>query len=202
MDKRSEKTLDSIYIAFTELINTKDYDDITIQDILNESNIGRSTFYTHFKTKNDLLLSISQNIFDHVFSHSLQEEKSHDFSKDYFFDYKHLLTHILYHIRDEKDLIRGVLTSKGNSLFLEGFKANLTKFVNSYYNNYPYDETNNIPIELKKEILVENFITLIKYWIKDDFNESPEILTEYFISLLYTKPLNNEQKWIFNSLYE
>ena len=68
MDKRTEKTLDAIYDAFTILINTKDYDDITIQDILDKSNIGRSTFYTHFKTKNDLLLKISQDIFEHVFS--------------------------------------------------------------------------------------------------------------------------------------
>jgi AcrR family transcriptional regulator len=190
MDKRSEKTLESIFLAFSKLINTKDYDDITIQDILDESKIGRSTFYTHFKTKNDLLLNISQHIFDHVFSHSLQEEKSHDFSKDYFFDYKHLLTHILYHIRDEKDLIKGVLLSKGNGLFLEGFKSNLIKFTNSYYNNYPYDEVNNIPLELKKEILIENFITIIKYWIKNNFSESPELITEYFISLIYTKKLN------------
>ena len=82
MDKRQEKTLDAIYEAFTKLINSKDYDEITIQDILNESKIGRSTFYCHFKDKNELLLSISRHIFEHVFSHSLKEEATHDFSKE------------------------------------------------------------------------------------------------------------------------
>ena len=82
MDRREEKTIETIYQAFTNLINTKDFDDITIQNILDEAKIGRSTFYCHFKTKNDLLLKISQDIFEHVFSHSLQEEKSHDFSKE------------------------------------------------------------------------------------------------------------------------
>ena len=56
MDRREEKTIETIYQAFTNLINTKDFDDITIQNILDEAKIGRSTFYCHFKTKNDLLL--------------------------------------------------------------------------------------------------------------------------------------------------
>lgn len=184
MDKRTEKTLDSIYEAFTILINTKNYDDITIQDILDKSNVGRSTFYTHFKTKNDLLLKVSEDIFTHVFSHSLQEEKSHDFSKDSIYDFKHLITHILYHVRDEKDLIRGILLSNGNNLFLDEFKNHLTKFANSYFNNYPYPKDSPLPLELKKQLLVDGFITILKYWIDDDFKETPEKLTEYFISLI------------------
>ncbi len=184
MDKRTEKTLESIYDAFTVLVNTKDYDDITIQDILDKSNVGRSTFYTHFKTKNDLLLKVSQDIFEHVFSHTLQEEKSHDFSKENFYDFKHLVTHILYHVRDEKELIKGILLSKGNSLFLNEFRLHLTKFANSYFNNYPYSKDNLLPLELKKQLLVDGFITILKYWIDDEFAETPEILTDYFVSLI------------------
>ena len=186
MDKRTEKTLIAIYEAFTKLINTMDYNEITIQNILDESNVGRSTFYTHFKTKNDLLLKISQDIFDHVFSHSLQEEKSHDFSKDTFYDYKHLITHILYHIHDEKDLIKGILNSSAEIFFLDEFRCHLKKVAESYFNNYPQDN-NVIPLELKKAIMIDNFIVIIKYWINDDFKETPEKLTEYYISLLYAK---------------
>ena len=187
MDKRTEKTLEAIYEAFTKLINTMDYDDITIQNILDESKVGRSTFYTHFKTKNELLLKISQDMFDHVFSHSLQEEKSHDFSKDHFYDYKHLITHILYHIHDEKELITGILSSKGETLFLEEFRKHLKRFSESYFNNYPYSDKNLIPLELKEAIMIENFIVIIKYWINDGFKETPEKLTDYFISLFYSR---------------
>ena len=184
MDKRTIKTLDAIYDAFTTLINSKDYDDITIQDILDLSNVGRSTFYTHFKTKNDLLSKVSQDIFEHVFSHSLQEEKSHDFSKESIYDFKHLVTHILYHIKDEKNLIKGIILSKGNNLFLNEFCNHLSKFANSYFNNYPYAKNNFIPLELKKRLLVDGFVTILKYWIDDDFKETPETLTEYFVSLI------------------
>jgi hypothetical protein len=39
MDKRKEKTISAIYNAFSKLIRTKDYDDITIQDLLDEASI-------------------------------------------------------------------------------------------------------------------------------------------------------------------
>ena len=183
MDKRQEKTIKAIYDAFTKLINNKDYDEITIQDILDESSVGRSTFYCHFKTKNDMLLKISNDIFEHFFSNSLKEEKSHDFSKDLLFDYKHLITHILYHLYDERDLIKGIFLSKGNTLFIEEFKRHLFAFADSYFKNYPYRKENDLPLPLKKDLLVESFISILKYWISDNFLESPEQITDYFITI-------------------
>lgn len=180
MDKRQEKTLNAIYDAFAKLINNKDYDEITIQDILDESNISRSTFYSHFKEKNDLLLSVSKHIFDHVFSHSLKEEKTHDFSKEDIFDYKHLITHIYYHIQDEKVLIKGILSSNGNQVFLDEFKSHLYVLADSYFNNYPY-KNQDIPLKLTKDLLVGNFITILKYWMNNDFKETPEQVSEYFL---------------------
>ena len=132
MDKRSEKTINAIYEAFANLINEKDYDEITIQDLLDEANISRSTFYSHYKTKDELLLSISNHIFEHVFSKSLQEEKTHDFSKDLILDYRHLIEHIFYHVRDEKELFVGILSNKVNSVFLMEFRKHFSKFVTSY----------------------------------------------------------------------
>ena len=80
MDKREEKTLNKIHYSFTKLINEKDYENITIQDILDDSKVSRSTFYAHYKTKDELLLSVTNHIFTHVFSKTLEEEKTHDFS--------------------------------------------------------------------------------------------------------------------------
>ena len=181
MDKREEKTIEAIRNAFAKLINEKDYEGITIQDILDEANISRSTFYAHYKTKDDLLLSISNHIFEHVFSHSLQEEKTHDYSKETFYDYHHLIEHIFYHIQDEKILFKGILSSKGNKLFLKEFKSHIYKLVNSYYNNFLYRDQ-RIPLELKKAIAVDNFITVLDYWIDGDFKESPEEIASYYIN--------------------
>ncbi len=96
MDKRIIKTRQAIYDGFAKALNNVSYDEMKIEDILKASNISRSTFYAHFKSKEEVLSSINENIFDHVFSHSLKEEATHDFSKSSIFDYNHLLTHILY----------------------------------------------------------------------------------------------------------
>ena len=184
MDKREEKTIEAIRNAFAKLINEKDYEEITIQDILEEANISRSTFYAHYKTKDDLLLSISNHILEHVFSRSLQEEKTHDFSKDTFYDYHHLIEHIFYHIQDEKVLFKGILASKGNKLFLKEFKDHIYKLVNSYYRNFLYRDQ-RIPLKLKKATAVDNFITVSDYWTQDDFKESPEEIASYYINLTF-----------------
>lgn len=180
MDKRKEKTINVIYNAFAKLIREKDYDDITIQDLLDEASISRSTFYAHYKTKDELLLSISNHIFEHVFSKTLQEEKTHDFSKDLIIDYRHLIEHIFYHVKDERELFEGILANKVNALFLMEFRNQLSKFVTSYFANYPM--TNNfIPLELKISLAIEEFIVVLKYWVKNNFKEEPEQIADFYI---------------------
>ncbi len=179
MDKREEKTINKIHEAFVKLINQRDYESLTIQDILEEAKISRSTFYAHYKTKDELLLKVSHHIFEHVFSKSLEEEKSHDFSKDTFYNYRHLIEHIYYHVLDEKELFKGILKSRGSEIFMKEFRKELLKVADSYYSNYHYQ--GEIPLELKKSISVEEFIVILNYWIKNDFQESPEEVADYFI---------------------
>ena len=183
MDKREEKTLKAINHAFSKLISEKDYEEITIQNILDESGVSRSTFYAHYKTKDELLLSVSNHIFEHVFSKTLQEEKTHDFSKDTILDYRHLITHIFYHVRDEKELFTSILANKVNTLFLNEFRSHLFKFAYSYFNNYPF-ANNVVPLDLRKSLAVENFIVVLNYWIKNNFIESPEDITEIYIKTI------------------
>jgi len=42
--------------ALKQLILEKGYDSITIQDIIERANVGRSTFYTHYESKEQLLV--------------------------------------------------------------------------------------------------------------------------------------------------
>ena len=80
-DRRQQKTRQAVFEAFTGLLEKKAYSKITIQEIIDGANIGRSTFYSHFETKDDLLKALCKEIFDHVFSDELTQEPTHDFSK-------------------------------------------------------------------------------------------------------------------------
>lgn len=55
-DRRVQRTRELLRNALMRLINEKGYDAITIQDITERANLGRTTFYLHYESKDDLLL--------------------------------------------------------------------------------------------------------------------------------------------------
>lgn len=54
-DRRVQRTRLMLRTAMASLIREKGFEALTVQDIIDRANVGRSTFYTHFKSKEDLL---------------------------------------------------------------------------------------------------------------------------------------------------
>src|SRR3979490_230288 len=54
-DRRSHRTKRQLSEALVELVKVKRFDDITVQNVIDRADVGRSTFYTHFRDKEDLL---------------------------------------------------------------------------------------------------------------------------------------------------
>jgi AcrR family transcriptional regulator len=57
LDPRARRTQHSLGDALIELMHEKPFNAITVQDVLDRAHVGRSTFYTHFRDKDDLFLS-------------------------------------------------------------------------------------------------------------------------------------------------
>lgn len=180
MHKKINATTEKIYDAFAEVLLEKAYADVRIQDVLDKSGVARSTFYAHYKTKEELLKSICSTIFGHVFSHSLAEEKSHDFSKSSIFDYKHFITHIFYHLHDEKTLVHAILLSQSKDIFLNYLRGELAEFATACVENN-FVTGKNLPKSLKVNSIIENFVLLVEYWDETSFADTPERLTDYFL---------------------
>jgi AcrR family transcriptional regulator len=56
-DQRVRRTHERLGSALVSLIQEKSIDEVTVQEVLDRASVGRSTFYLHFRDKNDLLLS-------------------------------------------------------------------------------------------------------------------------------------------------
>ena len=131
MDKRQQKTRKAIFTAFTKLLENKRYSSITVQEIIDEANIGRSTFYAHFETKDELLKALCSEIFQHIFSDDQISEETHDFSG---IDngLKEKLTHILHHLYDSRREIKSIINCESGELFMVHFKENFCVLFEKY----------------------------------------------------------------------
>ena len=116
MERRRKKTRAAILAAFQELLACKRYENITVQDIIDAADVGRSTFYTHFETKDMLLRAMCEDMFSHVLE-DVSDEGSHDFSHDPD-NPAMIISHMLYHMQDQQKNIRSLLTCESRDLFL------------------------------------------------------------------------------------
>jgi AcrR family transcriptional regulator len=74
-DRRVQKTQHGLRAALASLIAEKPYDEIVIKEILDRANVGRSTFYTHFRDKDDLLVSSIQGMVESVRSATMRRSE-------------------------------------------------------------------------------------------------------------------------------
>ena len=58
MDRRLERTRQALRQAFIALVAERRYEDISVTDIVERANIGKSTFYEHFRSKDELLSAL------------------------------------------------------------------------------------------------------------------------------------------------
>lgn len=172
MDRRQRKSRQAIFRAFSELLKEENYVQITVQQIIDLADVGRTTFYTHFETKDALLESFCAEIFEHVFSEDLDKEKTHDFSGEH--DTKARVTHILYHLQEHIEYLPGILTGDSDAVFMGYFKERLSVLFKE-----SIQPSESIPEEYLLNHMVCGFSETIRWWARHS-RYSPEEISAFF----------------------
>src|SRR6185503_20627146 len=79
-DRRVQRTREVLQKALIELISERGYDAITIRDIVDRANVGRTTFYLHYRSKDELFMRcheaiVSEFQFGPLYSHPFSREE-------------------------------------------------------------------------------------------------------------------------------
>ena len=183
MDRRQQKTRAAIFHAFGSLLAEKSYNHITVQEIINQANVGRTTFYAHFETKAELLKALCENLFDHIIisakdcthTHGLYSNGSAPES---------IFCHLLQHLQENDNNVLALLSCESSEMFLRYFKDSLSELIQSQFVVQNRHTNTNLPDDFLVNHIAGSFVEMVLWWIKGRMKQSPEELDQYFRAVI------------------
>lgn len=177
LDRRVQRTRQILKDALVALILEKGYQKITIQDIIDRANVGRSTFYSHFRDKDDLLFSG----FDEL-AHDLDRHMS---STDGTNNGQGHLLHSLdffIHAYNNKELYIAMTESGGGELILEIGRQHMQNHIQAHLNEIS-GVGEIIPIPAISNFLAGSLLSMIIWWLDQDMPYTPQEMDDMFNAL-------------------
>ena len=183
MDRRQRKSREAIFQAFIELLAKKQFNQITVGEIIQRADVGRATFYAHFETKDFLLKELCEELFCHVFDATEEGEHSHKhiFSCD---APSSVILHLFQHMQKDDNRILTLLSCDNNELFVRYFKENLKSLIEKQLHLFEEKRDKAIPEGYWINHIAATFVETVKWWVESGMQESPEKLTEYFLAVV------------------
>ena len=168
LDRRVQKTRKYLSEALVNLILKKGYEAVTIQDIIDEANVGRSTFYAHFESKEQLLFSSNSDL-----SHTLIEAMNSKTNKEIDFL-------LLYrHAKENAQVAKAMLGKKGGDLILSHIKDVLSIKIENYFKKEGLGgKIHKIKYAFDSKALASALVSYLTSWLDADMPFSPEEMAE------------------------
>ncbi len=179
-DRRIQRTHKLLQDALLALILEKGYEAVTVQDVIDRANVGRSTFYAHFQDKEALFLSEFETLRT-LFEHNLLSQPATDTSP------WSLSLVMFQHAQDNLQLYTALAGRQGGSLaltYLQKYLSNLLRAHLQY--QFPKKENSTVPPEILAHYLVNAFMSLLTWWLDNNLPYSPDRMNEMFSQL--TRP--------------
>ena len=183
MDRRQRRTREAIFHAFTQLLAQKDYNQITVGEIIEAADVGRATFYSHFETKDFLLKAFCEELFCHIFDTDEKGEHNHRhiFQCD---GTDSAFLHLFQHINKNDNNILLLLSSRNNELFLRYFRSHLRVLVETQLPTFADRKPPELPDSFWVNHVASAFTESVRWWIEGGMKESPEALCEFFLAVI------------------
>ncbi len=178
LDVRAGRTRKRLGSAFLELLQEKAIEDVTVRDVLERSSVGRSTFYLHFRDKNDLLLSQLEFFLETMSTMLiLRNEKS-----DRVVPVAEMFAHIasakkFYRMLGEADRLNDFF-ELAQGYFERGIEVRL-------------QESKRLPKITRRELaarssaLAGGLLSLLRWWLDRGEAESPAKMDELFHAMVW-----------------
>jgi AcrR family transcriptional regulator len=176
-DRRVRRTQELLQQALVGLLGERRYEAITIQEIADRANVGCTTFYLHYPSKDDLFIRCHEAIvgqFRFGPHHPLSREEllAPDAPAATIAAYRHLaevrtLVYRLFQGKDGAVLLRRLRDGRAREI-----AANLRRV-------FP-DANSAIPLEMLANYLAGAQIALMHWWLEQHQSHSPEVLAQTF----------------------
>lgn len=179
IDRRIKKTQRSLHEALMELIQEKRYDKITVQDIIDRADVGRSTFYSHYLDKEDLLVKGLE-----MFSNNLQAQIEVEHNKEE--TGEHVLhSHIFFKHADlHHDLYKAMQEGGGADIIFEAGRQHLEQDIKNHLDALlPESFEPEIPTPVISSYLAGAMLSVLNWWLNTGRPFPPEQIDAMFQQL-------------------
>ena len=177
LDRRIVRTRQLLRDALMELILEKGYDAVKVQDVAERANVGRATFYLHYKGgKEELLLSNLEEIYDELVERikPLKSEASlsgnHGASRAAF-----------EHAAEHRDLYLIILRGQGAAAIAQRIREYLADVIQADLE--ALDMKSPIPLEIVSHSMAGSLVTLITWWLENDMPHTAVYMAEIYAQL-------------------
>jgi AcrR family transcriptional regulator len=178
MDRRIVRTRATLQHALNSLILKKGYETITIKDICDAANVGRSTFYAHYTSKDDLKRSGFEPLRRLLVDRQKEALATRGDIRDRSFGFS--LT-MFEHARDHKDHYRALVGGRGGTVSLGTIREILSGLVrNELAVTVDNKSPDGIPRDLVVQYVVGAYMAVLTWWLDGGAKLSPQRIDAMF----------------------
>lgn len=186
-DRRVRRTRRALQDALISMILEKGYDAVTIEDVTQRADLGRTTFYLHFKDKEELLLQAIDTICDdfiekHQSLMALVDRPQNAVQRLRLNLDERILYHIFAHARDNADLYKVMLRGEGGSMASQRFENIIKEETIKRLGEIKKLQI-KVPLEVFAVYFAGTLMGLVTWWLEEDMPFSIEKMVDYFQQL-------------------